>query len=281
MLSPELQQQWHAERNMHLGAIKVKPCSQILAVWKCDMCPAGQPHVWKTSVKHRTRGTKCPCCSNRLLCLHNRLATIAPDVAHYWDHAKNEKPPEQVLAGSSFRAAWKCPACKHEWQARTASRVLLRAGCPKCSSASKITKSQPTFAEAQPAELAEWDHVRNVKAGMHPHIITLGSHQKVHWICSGCPRGQPHRWTATPYNRVGGGKGCPACSGLQVCACNSLESLLPSIAAELDVKKTGFAPSEVAAQSRKKVWWRNAEHGSWEQAVYIRTDRRRGPGRQV
>ena len=81
-LSPELQQQWHLDRNMHLGAVIVRLYSQIKAVWKCDQCPAGQPHVWTTTVASRTKGTNCPYCSSRRLCLHNCLATVAPEVAH-------------------------------------------------------------------------------------------------------------------------------------------------------------------------------------------------------
>ena len=69
MLSPELQQQWHVDRNMHLGAIKIKPYSAIQAVWQCHKCPAGQPHIWSAPVYSRTRGSGCSYCS-RLVCLH-------------------------------------------------------------------------------------------------------------------------------------------------------------------------------------------------------------------
>ena len=124
-LSPELQQQWDVDKNMHLGAIKVNPHSTIKAVWKCDHCPAGQPHVWETLVKGRTRGAKCPYCFNKRVCMHNSLATIAPDVAQYWNHSKNERSPEQVLAGSKLRAEWKCPACNYEWQAPIAVSALV------------------------------------------------------------------------------------------------------------------------------------------------------------
>ncbi|KAL3144791.1 hypothetical protein ABBQ38_001903 [Trebouxia sp. C0009 RCD-2024] len=103
MLSPELQQQWHLSANMHLGAIMVKPGSGVKAVWQCNKCPAGQPHVWTASVSNRTRGTRCPYCSNKRVCLHNSLATVAPDVAQYWNYSKNEQAPEQVLSGSRFQ----------------------------------------------------------------------------------------------------------------------------------------------------------------------------------
>ncbi|KAL3144706.1 hypothetical protein ABBQ38_001831 [Trebouxia sp. C0009 RCD-2024] len=237
MLSPELQQQWHVDSNMHLGAIKVKPCSTIRAVWKCSKCPVGQPHVWTTSVINRRPSSTCPYCSKRRLCLHNSLATIAPDVAQYWDVTKNEKSPEQVLAGSRSKAEWKCPACKYEWKATIQGRVRKSSGCPKCSQASRVMHSQPTFAEAQPAVLAEWDHERNEAEGFYPHLVTLGSDKQVHWICSCCPAGQLHRWTAMPVNRVRNGTGCAVCAGKQTCVCNSLESLFPSIAVQFDMHK--------------------------------------------
>ena len=276
MLSPELQQQWHVDRNMHLGSIKIRPIkirpqSGIKAVWQCSKCPAEQPHVWKAVVASRTQGTQCPYCLNRRVCLHNSLATIAPDVAQYWNHSKNKQTPEQMLAGSSFRAEWKCPTCSWEWAAPIADRVRNRAGCPKCSQALKITQPQPTFAEAQPAQLADWDYERNDADGFHPANLTLSSGKHVHWMCSRCPRGQPHRWTASPNNRIGAGSRCPVCAGQQACVCNSLESLAPSFASEFDVDKNGFAASEIAAQSNKLVWWRNAVRGSWKQAVYART----------
>ena len=274
MLSPELQQQWDVEGNMHLGAIRVKPQSHIRAVWQCDKCPAGQPHIWTAAVQNRTRGRQCPYCCNKRVCLHNSLATTAPDVAQNWNYSKSQKVPEQVLAGSTTKAEWKCAVCNLEWQACIRDRVRNRSGCPKCSQANKVIQSQPTFAEAQPACLAEWDYERNDAEDFYPDKITLGSHKQVHWVCLRCPRGQPHRWTAAPHHRIGDGRGCATCAGRQACACNSLESLFPLLAAEFDVDKNGFVPSEITARSGKEVWWRTAKRGSWRQAVHIRTHRR-------
>ena len=277
MLSPELQQQWDVERNMHLGATKVKPQSYIRAVWQCSKCPAGQPHIWTAEVRRRTQGTQCPYCRNKRVCLHNSLTTIAPDVAQSWNHSKNQKVPEQVLAGSNFRAEWKCPSCQREWQAPGSARTRRRSGCPKCSRGNKDIQSRPTFLEAQPACLAEWDYKGNDAEDIYPDNTTLGSHKLVHWVCSCCPRGQPHRWTTAPYNRISHGTGCAVCAGRQACVCNSLESLFPVIAAEFDVDKNGFAPYEITAQSHQEVWWRNAKHGSWRQAVHRRTYRQIEP----
>ena len=255
---------------MHLGPFKVKPNSHIRAAWQCNKCPDGQLHVWTAEVQARTRGTQCPFCAGKLICLHNSLATIAPDVARYWDHSRNKKTPEQVLAGSGLRAEWKCPDCGWEWQAPVYKRIRRRAGCPKCSQALKVIQPQPTLDEAQPACLAEWDYERNNKEGFHPELITLGSHKKAHWICSRCPRGQPHRWTASLIDRVGRGTGCPVCGSQQTCSCNSLEALFPTVAAEFDMDKNGFAPSDITAHSSKMVWWRNATRGSWRQSPHSR-----------
>ena len=233
--------------------------------------PAGQPHIWTATVHSRTWGTQCPYCSNKGVCLHNSLATIAPDVARYWNHSKNEKVPEEVLAGSNAKAEWKCPVCNLEWRASISRRTRNRSGCPRCSRANKVKHTQPTFLEAQPACLAEWDYELNDAEGFYANNITLGSNKPVHWICSCCPRGQLHRWTACPSMRIMNGTGCAVCAGKQACVCNFLESIFPSVAAELDVDKNGFAPSDITGSSRQEVWWRNTERGSWRQTVNART----------
>ena len=133
-----------------------------------------------------------------------------------------------------------------------------------------IIRSQSTFAEAQPACLTEWDYAHNKSEGFCPDVMTLGSNKLVHWICSCCSRGQPHRCTASPASRIGMGSGCAVCAGRQACVCNSLECLFSSIAAEFDVNKNGFATSEVVAHSRKEVWLRNAKRSSWSQNVHGR-----------
>ena len=175
---------------------------------QCDMCPAGQPHIWKAQVASRTRGTKCPYCSNIRVYLHNSLSTIAPESSKYWNYTKNGKAPEQVVAGSHFKAEWQCPDCKFEWRASIMQRARKGAGS-KCSAKNRTQQAQPTFAAAQPAELAEWDHERTNAEGLYPHKITLGSNKLVHWICLCCPEGKPHRWTAMPDSRIRKSRGCP------------------------------------------------------------------------
>ena len=243
------------------------------AVWECYSCPTGQPHVWSTSVANRSRGSNCPYCANRDLCLHNSLATIADRrILKYWKNSKNEAEPHQVLAGSNFRAEWKCPDCKWEWQAPIANRVTANAGCPKCSLKTRRRPHHPTFEEDTHHVMADWDHERTAADGNFPHNTTHGSGKLVHWTCKCCPKGRLHCYQASANNRTSSNhSGCPYCAGKQVCVCNSLESLYPSIAAELDCDKNGFTASEVTAQSGKCVWWRDNQGRSWRQCVKGRT----------
>ena len=140
-LSPQLQREWHPANNALLGGIKIKPHSNKKVMWSCPNCPAGCPHIWETTVHERTEGTKCPYCEGRKVCEHNSLATQAPSQLKYW---KNAKVPEQTLAGSNFRAEWKCPTCSLMWQANVAQqqRVQHARGCPHCNRIGSVTHSQ-------------------------------------------------------------------------------------------------------------------------------------------
>ncbi|KAL3143851.1 hypothetical protein ABBQ32_003673 [Trebouxia sp. C0010 RCD-2024] len=133
-------------------------CLLLLAVWLVLVMWPGISGCARVAVLVLLgmKGSRC-----------NTLGTIAPDVARYWNHSKNVKSPEQVSASSTFTAEWRCPACKYEWQTPIGRRVCVGSGCPKCSLASRVMHSHPTFAEADPAELAQWDHERNAAEGCH------------------------------------------------------------------------------------------------------------------
>ncbi|KAA6421196.1 MAG: hypothetical protein FRX49_08895 [Trebouxia sp. A1-2] len=251
-LSPQLQQEWHPDNNALLGGIKVKPGSGRRVMWSCPNCPAGCPHIWKTSVSKRTRGTKCPYCQGQSVCQHSSLATKAPRQAKFWNHDKNAKTPEQTLAGTNLRAEWKCPNCSHEWQAPVARRVQNDCGCPRCSSKLKRITKQPTFEEAKHQLLLEWDYERNAADDFHPSNTTLGSQKLVHWVCHNCPKGKPHLFRMAPNTRTKRQRvGCPCCAGRQVCKCNSLETHYPMVSLEWDFAKNDLTPAQVTARSNQ------------------------------
>ena len=152
----------------------------------------------------------------------NSLTTIAPDVARYWDRSKNAKAPEQVLAGSNFRAEWKCPSCKWEWQAPTGQCVRLRTGCPKCSRARR--RSISLSPHLPRLSLPVWLSVIMVAMILKTSLLTTSVLAATRWCtgsAGGVQEGRHTAGTAASYNRVGKGRGCPACAGKQACACNS------------------------------------------------------------
>ncbi len=241
----------------------------------CRNCPKGHSHIFFSPISSRTRGTKCPYCRGRRVCAHNCLATISPSVAKFWDHDKNAKTPEEILAGSHVRATWRCPDCSYQWQAPVQVRVSNNSGCPQCSLGHRAKVSQLTFEAAKHHLLDEWDYEQNAKAGIFPHNTTLGSNKRVHWICRKCPNERLHKWGVRASERTRSRqRGCPCCAGMQVCVCNSLQSLCPDIASEFDLDKNDITPADVTWSSNKVVWWRNDKRGSWDQRITARTHKR-------
>ena len=99
-----------------------------------------------------------------------------------------------------------------------------------------------------------FDFESNGKAGFDPDIIIAGSEKKVPWICTNCPKGQPHMVVASPKRRIVYDSGCPCCASKKACICNSesLQSLYPAIAAEYDTVKSGDGPEQVLPGRIKK-----------------------------
>ena len=227
-LNPQLQQQWDHAANTHLGNIIVTPFSNRKVQWTCDQCPAVHPHVWLAPVYGRSYGKGCPFCTGRKVCRHNSLPTKAPGVAAQWHPTNNMSQPQNFVAFSHTKAHWLCPACNHTWSASIAHRVLGH-GCPNCHVKSKAVKykRQPSFAACKHPLLAEWDHRRNAEAGYFPERVTLGSNKQVFWLCTACPAGREHSYSAQPNARTRSHipSGCPQCAGHKACKCNSLRRI--------------------------------------------------------
>ncbi|KAL3156307.1 hypothetical protein ABBQ32_012575 [Trebouxia sp. C0010 RCD-2024] len=274
-LDPALQLQWDHAGNAHLGNIVIKPQSKKKVWWTCDQCPDGHLHSWSAMVQSRHNGTGCPQCSSRVVCKHNSLATKAPLVAAEWDYQANDHTPEDLVAHSHHKANWHCKLCGCKWEAAINARVgKIKTGCPQCFEASRTMARirHPTFAECSHPLLAEWDHQRNAAQGHFPDKVTLKSNKQIFWICTNCPAGQEHSWSARPTSRTGHIKsGCPFCAGQAACKCNSLKALYPDTAAEWDYKKNQSQPSNYTASSTHLAWWFNPQYGSWQQSVDART----------
>jgi DNA-directed RNA polymerase subunit RPC12/RpoP len=98
--------------------------------WVCKKCN----HEWEAEIRHRTKGTDCPCCS-RIIAIQgkNDLTITHPELINEWCYEKNNKLPQNFLSGSAHKAWWICKKCNHEWLAAIYNRALKKQNCPKCN----------------------------------------------------------------------------------------------------------------------------------------------------
>jgi very-short-patch-repair endonuclease len=89
-------------------------------------------HQWKTTIRRRLDGRRCPYCANQLTDISNNLPTKFPKLIDEWDFEKNTKDPNLVNPGSPEKVWWKCIR-GHSWQAKINSRTRQGTGCPSCN----------------------------------------------------------------------------------------------------------------------------------------------------
>ena len=120
--APDIAAEWDFERNHPLLPSEVKPGSGLKMWWKCSVCR----HGWRTSPIRRTAsGTGCPVCRGLVAGpgARNCLADAVPRLVAEWHPSLNDRAPEAVRPGSSYRAWWRCIAEGHIWRAVVYSRV--------------------------------------------------------------------------------------------------------------------------------------------------------------
>ena len=125
-----------------------------------------------------------------------------------------------------------------------------------------------------PHLINEWHTEKN--SPLSPENFSIGSNQKVWWICS-----YKHEWQATIVSRTGRGTGCEKCSRItrgekyrqnSVKKNGSLLDNFPNIADDWHVSKNQpLTPSQVSAGSSEKVWWQCSSGHEWQAIVRSRT----------
>jgi hypothetical protein len=110
----------------------------------------------------------------------------------------------------------------------------------------------------------QWDYEKN--GGLRPCDVQPGTTKKVWWRCE-----KGHSWEAYIYSRSAG-TGCPYCAGnVLEQGVNDVATKAPELIKEWDYEKNKpFIPSDVAAGSSRKVWWKCKENHSWEAVIYSR-----------
>ena len=114
--------------------------------------------------------------------------------------------------------------------------------------------------------MAEWDWEKNGSLGFNPNKLSIGSGEKVWWVCSG-----GHKWEARVASRFRG-SGCPYCSGrFAENGVNDFETVYPDLAKEWDFQKNTDLPSQTTCHSHKKVWWICPNGHSYQATVHHRS----------
>ena len=132
------------------------------------------------------------------------------------------------------------------WAARTVRAIA-------CSPASTTSRaSTPSF----------WlSGIGGLNGDLRPDGIVSGSARRVWWRC-----GRGHAWQISAYNRTGGAdRGCPYCGDRKVLkGYNDLRTTYPKIAREWNKERNGdLKPTDVIANSNKRVWWKCKEGHEW------------------
>ena len=208
------------------------------------------------------------------------LEEARPDLAKEWNYEKNGGlKPEDVSCGSNTKVWWKLPydvpddypvehlRGKHfefEWIALIGDRNSKNLGCPFLSGQS-VWNGFNDLASVRPDLAKQWHPTKN--GNLRPTEVAVNSMKKVWWLFSyDVPmsysvkhlRGKHYdfEWNTTVANRSKG-NGCPFFNGHAVWSgFNDLQTVNPELAKQWHPTKNGnLKPTEVTANSNKKVWW--------------------------
>ena len=103
--------------------------SSKLIWWKCS-----KGHTYQATAHRRIRtGSGCGVCSHNILVKNeNDLLTTHPEIAKEWDYEKNEKNPDEVMAGSNIKKYWFICPKGHSYEATPLDRKRGN-NCPICA----------------------------------------------------------------------------------------------------------------------------------------------------
>ncbi len=133
------------------------------------------------------------------------LERDCPLVARDWDTKANARLLPSVMAGSAYKAHWKCHRCAYEWVAPVNQRTCRQTRCSRCSTERADGKN--SLAAVHPDLVAEWDAAANAPLRAERIKATYG--KAVSWRCRDDPTHPPYRMS--PFARAKRPVGCPIC----------------------------------------------------------------------
>jgi predicted RNA-binding Zn-ribbon protein involved in translation (DUF1610 family) len=177
------------------------------------------------------------------------------DLFDQWDFEKNDKlglDIYKITKGSHKIAWWECPKCGSAYDTEINKRVASNQNCPYCGG--QRVNHTNSLATLNPELALEWQSTLN--GDLTPHDVTLGSNQKVWWVCS---KFGDHEWEATIYNRATNNSGCSICCSRKVLkGYNDMWTTNPELALILLNPEDGY---EYTQMSNKKVDWKCPDCG--------------------
>ena len=278
---PDLAKEWNYEKNGDLKPEDVSCGSHKKVWWKLPYdVPNGYPveHLrgkhfdfeWEAYIYNRIHNR-----NKSVACLYlagkaiwpgfNDLATVSPELVAQWHPTKNgELKPTQVTANTDKKVWWLYPyddpnTGKHfdfEWEASIGNRSR-GSDCPYLAG-NAVWPGFNDLATVNPELAAQWHFSRN--GDLKPIQFTANSNKKVWWLL---PYDDPNtgrhfdfEWEATIAHR-NDERNCPYLSGRAVwTGFNDLATINHDIAVQWHPTKNGnLKPTQVTANSNKKVWW--------------------------
>ena len=302
-VNPELAKQWHPLKNKDLKPTQVTANTDKKVWWLLSYdVPLDYPIVslrgkhfdfeWETSINLRNRGVECPFLSGRSIWPgFNDLQTVNPELAKQWHPTKNGNlKPTQVTANSGLKVWWLLPydvpldysivslRGKHfdfEWETAIISRNN-GCNCPFLSGQAVWTGFND-LQTANPELAKQWHPTKN--KDLKPTQVVANSNKKVWWLLSyDVPLDYPivslrgkhfdFEWEAIISSR-NKGKGCPFLSGQAVwTGFNDLQTANPELAKQWHpTKNKDLKPTQVIANSNKKVWWLLSYDVPWDYPI--------------
>ena len=118
----------------------------------------------------------------------------------------------------------------------------------------------------------EWHPTKN--GNLKPEHTKPSSNKTIWWIC---PNG--HEYQLDVYHRTERGNGCPICSSHRTLGgYNDLSTSNPQLALQWNYEKNKeLKPTDVTANSKKKVWWIGECGHEWEATISRRNNGRGCP----
>lgn len=125
----DLLRQWDTDKNLPLTPKTITAWNKNKVHWMCE-----KGHSWEISTQNRLRhDSGCPVCSYRTIIPGvNDAGTVYPKLKKIWNSKRNKAHLSNLSPKHAGKLWWKCDK-GHEWEARIASRVRYKTGCPVCA----------------------------------------------------------------------------------------------------------------------------------------------------